>query len=52
MPRIVRASDPITVTTNNVNALTLHFGAGDAMFDNKRSVKLEIDDGQAQTVRR
>ncbi len=36
--------DKITVTTKNVNAFTLEFGAGDAMFDNQKSVELEVDD--------
>jgi hypothetical protein len=36
--------DSITVKTKNVNALTLEFGAGDAMFENQETVKIEIDD--------
>ena len=36
--------DSITVKTKNVNALTLEFGTGDAMFDNQETVKVEIDD--------
>jgi hypothetical protein len=36
--------DGIVVKTKNVSAFTLEFGAGDAMFDNQESVKLEVDD--------
>jgi Prolyl oligopeptidase family len=38
--------DSITVKTKNVNAFTLQFDSGDAMFNNQESVELKVDDDE------